>query len=192
MAINLSIHFIPWSFRNRLGRWQSPSVLCDRRNQRFVDQRALSTPANPGDSDQASQRNANIDRLKIVGRSAFKQQLFVHVGWPSNLRDFDSSSSAQEVRCRTLGLHDLAGRTHSHNLTTFTSCPRPHVDQAISCPHHRLVMLDHQQGIPLPLQVANSLNQSIVIALVESDTWLIENIANTDQTRTDAGANLTR
>jgi hypothetical protein len=65
---------------------------------------------------------------------------------------------------------------------------RSNVDQVIACPHQRFIMFDHHDRIALLLQIAQSGNQSIVIARMQADGRLVQEVQNAHEPRADAGS----
>ena len=59
------------------------------------------------------------------------------------------------------------------------------VNQEIRRPHGVLVMLHHNQGIAQITQMCQGLQQFIVVALVQTNTRLVENIQHTHERRAD-------
>ena len=74
-----------------------------------------------------------------------------------------------------------------------TTCPPslsrtgPHVDQLVGLPHHRFVVFHHQHGVAQRLQFAQGLDQSLIVAMVQADRRFVQDVADADQARTDAG-----
>ena len=82
---------------------------------------------------------------------------------------------------------DLLGRALGHDLAAVQSRAGPDVDQVVGAAHDCFVVLDHQHGVALLLQAAQGVDQPLVVALVQSDRRLVEDVAHADQARADAG-----
>ena len=65
--------------------------------------------------------------------------------------------------------------------------PRAHVDQVVARPHQRFVVLDDDDRVALLLQIAQRGDQPIVVARMQADRRLVEQIQHADQPRADAG-----
>ncbi len=65
------------------------------------------------------------------------------------------------------------------------ACCRSDINNVIRCAHRILVMLYNDQGIAQILQVHQGVQQLVVIALMQSDTRLVQNIRHSDKSRTD-------
>ena len=61
------------------------------------------------------------------------------------------------------------------------------VDQIVARPHQRFVVLDDDDRVALLLQVAERGDQPIVVARMQADRRLIEQVQHADQPRADAG-----
>jgi hypothetical protein len=62
---------------------------------------------------------------------------------------------------------------------------RTYIDEVIARAHEGFVVLDNDDSVSLLLQIAQSGDESVVVARVETDRGLVEEIEDTDQ----AGAN---
>ena len=74
-----------------------------------------------------------------------------------------------------------------HDSSAQVPRARAHVDQVIAGPHERFVVLDDDDRVPLLLQVAQRGDQPIVVARMQADRRLIEQIQHADQPRADSG-----
>ena len=72
--------------------------------------------------------------------------------------------------------------------TTSPRAPgaRPHVDHVIRTPDGLLVVLDHQHSVAQVAQALERLKQLLIVARVQANARLVENVQHTDQ----PGANL--
>ncbi len=62
---------------------------------------------------------------------------------------------------------------------------RPHVDEPVRGAHHLLVVLDHEHGVPQVAQPLERADQLRVVALVQADRGLVEDVENADELRAD-------
>ena len=70
-----------------------------------------------------------------------------------------------------------------HHSSAQVPGPRAHVDQVIARSHQRFVVLDNDNGVSLLLQIAQGGDQPIVVARMEADRRLVEQIQHADQAR---------
>ena len=61
----------------------------------------------------------------------------------------------------------------------------PHVDQVVGRAHHLLVVLDHEHGVAEVAQPLERPDQLAVVALVEPDRRLVEDVQHADELRAD-------
>ena len=64
---------------------------------------------------------------------------------------------------------------------------RSHIDDIVRRPHHILVVLDHDDRIARIAQLLEAADQPLVVALVQTDGRLVENIKHVHQLRADLG-----
>ena len=62
---------------------------------------------------------------------------------------------------------------------------RPHVDQPVGGAHHLLVVLDHEHGVAEVAQPLERPDQLVVVALVQADRRLVEDVEHADELRAD-------
>ena len=81
----------------------------------------------------------------------------------------------------------FARRARGHDAAPVAAGTRPHVDQVVRLPHDRFVVLDHQHAVALILQVAQRIDQPLVVARMQADRGFVQHIADADQSGADAG-----
>ena len=62
---------------------------------------------------------------------------------------------------------------------------RPHVDEPVGVAHHLLVVLDHDHGVAEVAQPLERADQPVVVALVQADRRLVEDVEHADELRAD-------
>ncbi len=70
-------------------------------------------------------------------------------------------------------------------MATMDARAWPHIDQIISFADCFLVMLDNDDRIAKIAQTLEGCQQAVVVALVQSDGWLVQHVKDACQTRTD-------
>ena len=74
------------------------------------------------------------------------------------------------------------------SATTWPPCspaPGPHVDEVVGGAHHLLVVLDDEHGVAEVAQLLERRDQLVVVALVEPDRRLVEDVEHADELRAD-------
>ena len=64
---------------------------------------------------------------------------------------------------------DLVGRSAGHDFAAMTSCARTEIYHVIGAPNRILVMLDDQHGIAQVAQRFQSMQQTIIVAMVQAN-----------------------
>ncbi len=156
--------------------------------QRLVDQRALARSAHAGHANQRRQRHPRLDALEVVGRDALDHQRPRLGDAPSLLGQRNRQLAAQVAAGHrvAVGGH-FRRRAFGHDLAAVQARAGPDVDQVVGGAHDRFIVLDHQHRVTLLLQAAQRVDQPLVVALVQADRRLVENVAHADQPRANAG-----
>ena len=74
--------------------------------------------------------------------------------------------------------------------TTWPPCspgPGPEVDDVVGGADRLLVVLDHEHGVAEVAQALERVEQPAVVALVQADRRLVEDVEHADQARADLG-----
>ena len=74
------------------------------------------------------------------------------------------------------------------SATTWPPCspaPGPHVDEPVGAAHHLLVVLDDEHGVAEVAQPLERADQPVVVALVQADRRLVEDVEHADELRAD-------
>ena len=82
----------------------------------------------------------------------------------------------------------MGWRALEHHLAAFPSGTRADVHDVVGTEHHVLIVLHHDDGIAQVTQVFQRFDQALVVALVEADARLVEDIQHIDQLRTNLGS----
>ena len=81
---------------------------------------------------------------------------------------------------------DLCRRSCGDDAPAVLTRARPDIDQIVGLPHHRFVVLHHQDAVALIAQVAQGVDQTLVVAWMQPDRRFVEHIADAHQARPDA------
>ena len=83
--------------------------------------------------------------------------------------------------------HDLRRRPLGHHLAAVHPGARPHVDDMVGLADGLLVVLDHEHRVAEVAQVLQGLEQPGVVALVEADGRLVQDVEHAHQAGADLG-----
>ena len=86
---------------------------------------------------------------------------------------------------RALHLLHLVGGPLRDDVAAVLAGPGPHVDEPVGRAHHLLVVLDDQHGVAEGLQALERPDQLRVVALVQPDRRLVEDVEDADELRAD-------
>ena len=76
---------------------------------------------------------------------------------------------------------DLRRGAFGDDVAAVLARARPHVDELVGRAHHLLVVLDHEHGVAEVAQPLERADQLAVVALVEADRRLVEDVEHADE-----------
>ena len=82
---------------------------------------------------------------------------------------------------------DLRRRALGDDVAAVLARARAHVDEPVGAAHHLLVVLDDDHGVAEVAQPLERPDQPVVVALVEPDRRLVEDVEDADELRADLG-----
>ena len=98
------------------------------------------------------------------------------------LRHRDGELARQVAPGQRRGIrHDLGRRPLGDDFAAMHPGPRPHVDQVIGLQDRLFVMLHHQHGVADVAQPLERAEQAGVVALVQADGRLVQDVEHPDQ-----------
>ncbi len=98
------------------------------------------------------------------------------------LRHDDLARAGQELAGhRARDALDLLRRPFGDDVAAVLARARPHVDEPVGRPHHLLVVLDDEHGVAEVAQPLERADQPAVVALVEADRRLVEDVEHADE-----------
>ena len=103
-------------------------------------------------------------------------------------RHRDPALAREELpRDRAPVARHVARRALGDDLAAVLARARPHVDEPVGRAHHLLVVLDHEHGVAEVAEPLERPDQPAVVALVEPDRRLVEDVEHADELRADLG-----
>jgi len=100
-------------------------------------------------------------------------------------RHLDRPLMVQILRRERMGVEHLLRRALEDHFSTLSARPRSDIDDPVGSPHHVLIVLHHDDRIAQVAERLERVDQSDVVALVESNARLVEDVEHIDQLRTD-------
>ena len=127
----------------------------------------------------------DVDPLQVVHRrAAHGEPAAVVVVAPR--RDEDPAFSVQERTGNGSGRRrDVVRRPLRDHLAPVLARSRPEVDHPVRRAHHLLVVLDHEHGVADVAEPLERVDEPAVVALVEPDRRLVQDVEDADELRSD-------
>ena len=149
--------------------------------QDFIDERGLARTRNAGHTGERTERNREIRVLEVVHRTALDRDALAVAFAP----DFGHRNEffARKVLSGDgfVAFEQLVYRALEHNLAAVASRARTDIHNVISCKHGVLVVLDHDERVAEVTQPPQGRKQLVVVALVQTDGRLVEDIQHAHQ-----------
>ncbi len=151
----------------------------------FIDQGRLARPGNAGDDGQGPEGDGNVDILQIVfgcaddldGRTVAFSPFF---------RDGNIFRPLQILAGQGLGAgHDVFGRPLGDDGAAVFPRFRADIDDVVGSPHGVVIVFDDDEGIAQIAQVAQGVEEAVIVPLMEADRRFIEDVEDADQARSD-------
>ena len=161
-------------------------VARERVVQNVLDERRLSGPGNARDRDEQPQRYLSTEILQIVRARPLDPKRKALSRLPALRRDRDLHLTTQILSGERGGVPDhLVHGALGHDQSAVLSRAGTHVDQVVGLAHRLLIVLDHDHRVAEIAQLAKRREQPRVVALVQADRWLVEDVQHAHQPRTD-------
>src|SRR5207302_4484190 len=156
----------------------------ERLEDDLVHERRLPRAGDAGHADELPDGELDVDRLEVVLCGATYDERAAIVVPPLGHRDL-ARTGEELPRDRLLVALDLLRRAFRNDLAAVQAGARPHVDEPVGAPHQLLVVLDDDDGVADVAQSLERADQARVVALVEADRRLVEDIEDADELRAD-------
>src|SRR5690606_23377115 len=157
--------------------------------QRVVDERALAGAGDAGDARQEPDRKLRVDALQVVSRGAANADRDARVERPALGRHRYAASPGQILPGQRRRIRaDLLRRALSDDPAAVHARAGPEIDDVVGGENRFAVVLDDEHGVAEIPQMDQRLEQALVVALVQADRRLVEDIHHADE----PGADLAR
>ena len=145
----------------------------------------LPEPETPGHGDEPSDREVDVDALQVVHRRAADREPAALVVLAPR-RNEDPALAAQErTSHRPRRLRDRLRETLADDLTAVLARAGPEIDHPVGRAHHLLVVLDDEDGVADVAELLERVDEPSVVALVQPDRGLVEDVEDADELRPD-------
>src|SRR5690606_38839356 len=155
--------------------------------QDIVDERALPRSADTGHAGEGAERDVYVEVLEVVLPRAAHDQLLPVAG--AALRgNLDALVAAEVGRGeRALTPEHLLERALRDDLAAVAPGARAEVDDVVGGSDRVLVVLDDDHRVAQVAELLERAEQSLVVALVQSDRRLVQDVEHADQAAADLG-----
>ena len=100
--------------------------------------------------------------------------------------DLDPPPAGEILPGDALGLgDDLFDRAGGHDVPAADARPGTEIDDVVGRPHRVFVVLDHDHGVALVAEPGKRFQQAVVVARVQADRRLVENVQHAHQPAAD-------
>src|SRR5262249_52225504 len=150
-----------------------------------IDQRGFAGTGYTGDNGHYAEWKSDIQILEIVFTSAHNADC--HPVCLTALGQHFYLATARDVSAgeRFGNTNDFLGRAVGNQLSAVASGSRAEINHVVGAANGFLIVLDDQNCVSQIAQLGECFEQAIVIAMMQADRRLIENIKNAAQLRTD-------
>ena len=149
--------------------------------QDLIDKRGLARTRNTRDTGQRAERNREIRVLEVVHRAALDGQRFAVALAPNFGHRNEFFARKVLSGDRFLAFEQLVYRALEHDLAAVAARARADIHNVVSCKHGVLVVLDHDERVAEVAQPPQGRKQLVVVALVQTDGRLVEDIQHAHQ-----------
>ena len=157
--------------------------------QDVVDQRRLAGAGDTGDRGEHAQREGHVDVLEVVLPGAVHGELprRVHAGGGCRGSGMDFLPDRYCPVMRLVVGQQLLQRAAVHDLAAVLAGAGADVDDPVGDLDGVLVVLDDDQRVAHVAQPDQGLDQPVVVALVQADGRLVQDVEHADQAGADLG-----
>ena len=147
----------------------------------LVDQGRLARAGHAGDAGERPKGDGNVDVLQVVFPAAEDLERLA-AARAAHRRDGNLPLAGQILARVGPGLrHQILDGALGHDLAAVDACTGADVHDVVRRAHGVLVVLDHDEGVAQIAQPLERVKQLVVVALVQADGGLVENIEHAHQ-----------
>ena len=148
----------------------------------------LPEPETPGDRDEQPERERHVDVAEVVLLGALDDELAARGARAAYGGDRDLAAAGEVLAGDRVGVVvEPLDRAAVHDLAAVLAGARADVDDPVGGLDGVLVVLDDDQGVAELLEPDQRLDEPLVVALVQPDRRLVEDVEDADQAGADLG-----
>ena len=156
--------------------------------QDVLDEGGLSRPADAGDGDEEPEWNLDVDVAKVVFAGTLDPHHATGVSRATLLGNADAFRAGEILAGdRTLVPEHLRHRSRGDHLAAVLAGAGAKVNEVVRGANRLLVVLDDQHRVAHVAQAHERREQPRVVALVQPDAWLVEDVQHTHESGPDLG-----
>ena len=153
-----------------------------------VDERGLPRTGDARDGHEDPEREVHREVLQVVLPRTHDRELPLLVHGTPRRGDFDQLAAGEVVgRDGPAVLEQLVVGPGVDHVPTVHARARAHVHDPVGLAHGVLVVLDHDEGVAHVPQAQQGVDESAVVALVQPDGRLVQDVEHAHEPRTDLG-----
>ena len=146
----------------------------------------LPPPRDAGDAGEEAERDLGRDVLEVVAGGADDAQALALLRRPAERRHRDFARAGEILAGERVRVgHDLVRRALGDDLAAMDAGGRADVDDVVGLADGVLVVLDDDHGVAEVAEVLERLEEAGVVALVQADRRLVEDVEHAGQARAD-------
>ena len=162
-------------------------VLGEDRLQGFIDQGRFTRSADSRYNDELAERELYIYSLQVVAPGSTDGDALA-VSFAAMLRNLYCHLAIQILGSDGVGLQHLFRSTLENHFASLSACLRTDIYNPVGSSHHILIMFYYDDGITQVAQFLQTVDESLVVSLVQTDTWLIEDVEHIDELAANLGS----
>ena len=160
-------------------------ALHQHRQQDVAHEGRLARPRHPRDRDEAPERDVDGQVAQVVLACAVDRDLLEVRDAPFGRHRHRLLAGQVLPGDRLLDLFDALHRTGVHDGTAVLAGSGADVDDPVALTDRLLVVLDDDDGVAEIAQARERVDESPVVALVQTDRRLVEHVERADEPRAD-------
>ena len=149
----------------------------------LVDERRLTRTADTCYYNELAKWELGIYMLEVIARTATEYKALTRTF--TSFAKLNLRSSVKVLSGKSVGLKQLIWRSLEYNLATFSAGTWTDINNVVGTTHHVFIVLNHDNCVAKVAQLLQRTDKSLVVALMKSDRWLVENIEYVYKLRTN-------